>query len=220
MPGPGAAAADTQERFLRAIAARIDPTLVVEVHLFSPIRQGGIESGVAVIAAAQPVVADATLDAVVDDSASSIADDEAFAPAPATDDAFASEQALARDAAGDDAASDDGAAPDNVAPDDVAPDDLVADDADDDFDAERAAPRAERFTVYTAHYRHVLKGPDRGKWEADATPEADAPLATVDAVVRGVQRRAGEALDAERLSGDAFRAAVGFESATPAAAEG
>ena len=43
--------------------------------------------------------------------------------------------------------------------------------------------------VYSARYRLTLKGPDRGKWETNMIAEADAPLASVDAVVRGVQRR-------------------------------
>jgi hypothetical protein len=55
----------------------------------------------------------------------------------------------------------------------------------------RAVPRI-RHTVYTARYRLVQKGPERGKWEADVVAEAEAPLITVDLVVRGVQRRAGE----------------------------
>src|SRR5215208_1671781 len=59
---------------------------------------------------------------------------------------------------------------------------------------------------YAARYRLTLKGPDRGKWEADVRAEADAPLLTVDAVVRGVQRRAGESADSERLDGEQFRA--------------
>ena len=46
--------------------------------------------------------------------------------------------------------------------------------------------------MYTARYRLVQKGPERGKWEADVVAEAEAPLITVDLVVRGVQRRAGE----------------------------
>ena len=49
-----------------------------------------------------------------------------------------------------------------------------------------------RHTVYTARYRLVIKGPDRGKWEMDVVDEADAPLLAVETVVRGVQRRAGE----------------------------
>ena len=69
-----------------------------------------------------------------------------------------------------------------------------------------AAP--SRFTVFTARFRLTLKGPDRGKWEMSVTEEADAPLLTVDAVVRGVSRRSGEADETVRLSGDEFRAAL------------
>ena len=49
---------ETQQRFLRAIAERVPKERVVEVHLFPAIRQGGVETGVAVVAE-QPVVADA-----------------------------------------------------------------------------------------------------------------------------------------------------------------
>jgi hypothetical protein len=41
---------ETRERFLAAIADRIDPGAVAEAHLFQPIKQGGTESGVAVVA--------------------------------------------------------------------------------------------------------------------------------------------------------------------------
>jgi hypothetical protein len=51
----------------------------------------------------------------------------------------------------------------------------------------------------------VLKGPDRGKWEASVTAEADAPLVSVDAVVRGVQRRAGDVEEATRMEGSEVR---------------
>jgi len=67
---------------------------------------------------------------------------------------------------------------------------------------------AARFTVYTARYRLVLKGPDRGKWDASVIAEADAPLITVDAVVRGVQRRSGDVDAPERMGGDEVRAIV------------
>jgi hypothetical protein len=67
---------------------------------------------------------------------------------------------------------------------------------------------ASRYTVYSARYRYTLKGLDRGKWEVSVTDEADAPLLTVDAVVRGVQRRSGDADEVLRLSGDEFRAAL------------
>lgn len=43
---------ETTERFLRAIAERLAPERVVEVHLFPPLRQGPIESAVAIIAVA------------------------------------------------------------------------------------------------------------------------------------------------------------------------
>ena len=71
---------------------------------------------------------------------------------------------------------------------------------------EEGAP--PRYTVFSARFRHTLKGPDRGKWEMSVTEEADAPLLTVDAVVRGVSRRSGEADETVRLSGDEFRAAL------------
>jgi hypothetical protein len=41
---------ETQQRFLRAIAERVPMDHVVELHLFPPIRQGGVETGVAVVA--------------------------------------------------------------------------------------------------------------------------------------------------------------------------
>ena len=43
---------ETQQRFLRAIAERVPMGQVVELHLFPPIRQGGVETGVAVVAEA------------------------------------------------------------------------------------------------------------------------------------------------------------------------
>jgi hypothetical protein len=113
---------DVRARFLAAIARQIPGEHVTEVHLFPSIRQGGIESGVAVVAVER-------------------------APAP-------------------------------------------------------------RCTVYSARYRHTLKGIDRGKWEVSVMEEADAPLLTVDAVVRGVSRRSGDADETVRLSGDEFRASV------------
>ena len=114
---------ETQERFLRAVAGKLPIDRVAEVHLFPPIRQGGVETGVAVIA----------------------------------------------------------------------------------VEAEPAAPR---HVIFSARYRLTLKGPDRGRWEADVVAEADAPLATADAVVRGVRKRTGEAADAERVTPDAFRQLV------------
>jgi hypothetical protein len=118
---------DTRERFLQAIGAQIAIERIAEVHLFAPIRQGGVESGVAVVAAIP-------------------------------------------------------------------------------FEGHDLADREPRHVVYTARYRLVLKGPDRGKWESSVVAEADAPLVTVDAVVRGVQRRSGDVDDPTRLDGDEIRA--------------
>jgi hypothetical protein len=93
-------------------------------------------------------------------------------------------------------------------------DDVPA-DADDDSPYADVAPPVvvapappRRYVVCTARYRHTLKGPDRGKWEVTVTEEADAPLLTVDAVVRGVQRRSGDVDEIVRLSGDELRAAL------------
>ncbi len=121
---------ETSERFLKAILERVGSGRVVEIHLFPPIRQGQMETGVAVVAAAP----------------------------------------LAEQGSGP------------RAPDD--PPELPAD---------------SRLEVLTAWYRLTRKGPDRGKWEVDLKVEADAPLATVGAVVRGVQQRLGEAVEPERL---------------------
>jgi hypothetical protein len=121
----------TRGRFLGEIALRLNPDAIAEVHLFQPMKQGGVESGVAVVAVEER-------------------------------------------AAGE---------------------------------TEEAA-RHTRLGVYTAKYRLTVKGPDRGKWEFALNPEADAPLVTVDAVVRGVQRRSGDVEDPAKLSGEEFRSAL------------
>jgi hypothetical protein len=138
-----------RERFLAAVAERVPVDRVVELYLFQPIRQGGVESGVAVIAASgdAPVLETAPVEA--------------------------------------------------EAPEEVPADLVPADDSE------------PRYTVFTARYRHVLKGPDRGRWEVSVVAEADAPLATVGAVVRGVQRRAGDMEAPERITGGALRDALG-----------
>jgi hypothetical protein len=72
-----------------------------------------------------------------------------------------------------------------------------------------------RHTIFSARYRLTIKGPDRGKWELAVEAEADAPLVTVDRVVRGVQQRAGDAGEPERLEGDELRALLGIASPAP-----
>jgi hypothetical protein len=144
----------TRERFLMAIAAVLPPERFIELHFFPAIRQGGVESGVAVIAAhpeqvAVPVIADA-------------------APVEEPEEARA-EEPLA------------------------------------EGDLPNEPPKPRRYTVYAAKYKLALKGPDRGKWECSVVAEADAPLVTVETVVRGVQRRSGDAEEPERMSGEEAR---------------
>jgi len=44
-----------RERFLRAIAQCVPAARIEEIRLFAPMRQGGVESGVAVITAAREI---------------------------------------------------------------------------------------------------------------------------------------------------------------------
>jgi hypothetical protein len=107
---------ESAERFLRAIVQEVTRERLAELHLFTALRQGVYETGVAVVA--------------------------------------------------------------------VWPANMETD--------------AVRHTVYTARYRLVVKGPDRGRWEFECVAEADAPLITVETVVRGVQRRSGDLDDPVR----------------------
>jgi hypothetical protein len=116
---------ETTERFLKEIGDKVGAGMVEAVHLFPPIRQGGVETGAAVVAA--------------------------------------------------------------------------------------SVPDHDRHTVFSASYRHTLKGPERGKWECEVKAEADAPLVTVEAVVRGVMKRAGEQFEPEKLFASEFRSIVGYE---------
>ena len=49
-----------------------------------------------------------------------------------------------------------------------------------------------RHVLYTATYRHTVKGTERGKWIVDVVAEGSAPLVTIEEVVRGVVRRSAE----------------------------
>lgn len=110
------------ERFLKAIVERVPVERIVEIHIFPAIRQGQLETGVAVVAAEPPPNLELALE----------------------------------------------------------------------------SPRLE---VHTAWYRLTRKGPERGKWEIEVKTQADAPLEAVETVVRGVQDRAGEAIEPTRLTG-------------------
>jgi hypothetical protein len=142
---------EMRERFLLAITRQVPVERIAEIHFFAPIKQGGVESGVAVVAAW---------------------------PEP-------------------------GVTVDQAPPDAELPPPDESDDAVAEPPSRRAAE--SKPVVYTARYRLVLKGPDRGKWEASVTAEADAPLVSVDAVVRGVQRRAGDVEEATRMEGSEVR---------------
>ncbi len=143
---------ETAERFLRAITDHIPASHIEELHLFSPLRQGTVETGIAVVAAQEPA---------------NVEEDSVAGDTSAVEASAAGELAVGASTVG---ASTVGAS------------------------------TVDRHTVYTARYRHVIKGPDRGKWETDVVVEADAPLLTVEEVVRGVQRRAGEDSDIVRYS--------------------
>ena len=67
-------------------------------------------------------------------------------------------------------------------------------------------PAESRHVVFTARYRLTRKGVDRGKWAFELTATADAPLATVDTVVRGVMHRSEDLTESERFSGEQVRA--------------
>jgi hypothetical protein len=211
---------ETRERFLKAIAKQVDPARIAEIHFFAPIRQGGVESGVAVIAAtermpepaAEPIAEDVA--EPVDEPVGETVDESAGAPrddslAESGDETLAEpedEMSVAEgpvDAAEESPYAD---ASDDAGSADIQPSENVA--APQDAGADMPPTPIERHVIYTARYRLTLKGLDRGKWETSVTAEADAPIITVDAVVRGVQRRSGDVDDATRMSGDDIRAAI------------
>ena len=178
---------ETRARFLAGIAAQIPADRVQELHLFGAIRQGGTESGLAVIA-------------VAPDVGVSVDVDGGYVPPPAVADAVPLESNAAvvvHDQLDDES---------RFVSDEVVDAGVPAEPERSPTAGER--PAAPRYIVYTARFRHTLKGPERGKWEMSIKEEADAPLLTVDAVVRGVSRRSGEADETVRLSGDEFRAAL------------
>jgi len=204
---------ETQQRFLRAIAERVPMGQVVELHLFPAIRQGGVETGMAVVAEdpRQPLLA------VVDSLESSEPTAGFDAAAPEVDSSSADADPLVAEIEAVDLEDTDGGDVDDTDDselEDASP--YLDDDAAEAIVAENGAangyaptPAVSRFIIHTARYRLTLKGVDRGKWEVDVVAEADAPLAALDAVVRGVQRRSGESgAEPDRLTSDAFLEAL------------
>jgi hypothetical protein len=155
---------ETTERFLRDIADRIGVKAVDEIRLFPPLRQSGVETGLAVVAAIP------------------------LPPEPEHIHDIEEPPAALTESAGDEF--------------------LPIEEEDREI-------IVHRHTVFTARYRHTLKGPDRGKWEVEMQAEADAPLVTLDDVVRGVMKRAGDPFEPERISGTAFRTIVEGRSPSP-----
>jgi len=192
---------ETRARFLAAIAAQLPVERIAEVHLFPAIRQGGMESGVAVIAVE---LRDAATDAsaLAHAAAPEVLPDDVVdfraEPTSKSHEVDAVEVGAEEDLAG-------------------VVEDVLADDAQCVTEVEPeppVTPAPRRYTVFSARYRHTLKGPERGKWETSVTEEADAPLLTVDLVVRGVQRRSGEVDEIVRLSGDEVRATIPVPATT------
>lgn len=148
---------ETQHRFLKAIAGRIEPARIAEVRLYPTVRAGPVESGVAIIAAE------------VEEGGRHAAGDAALgSPEPSMP---AAEPVTVTD--------------------------------------------PPRLLILTAHFRLTVKGADRGKWEFGVVHDADAPIETVESVVRGVARRAGEDGEPELLSGEAFQRAISEPWWTP-----
>ncbi len=147
---------ETRARFLSAIAQRLGADRIVELHLFTPIRQGVLETGVAVVAVTPE-----------------------------------------REGEGSTVWEGDGEGTTELAAPEV--------------NGETAAPTPSshggdaRHVVFTARYRLTRKGPDRGKWLFECAATADAPLATVDAVARGVTLRSKDLTECERFSGDQLK---------------
>ena len=218
-------AEETRERFLREVMTRVPLDRLVELHLFAPIRQGGMESGVAVLAATQ-AVAQAPAEVPAEPPAGTPAEPAdvaeagavaGLAPAPTDDvpdadptEAAAGDAPDSRRAERDDAEPRDGDSVSQTLPQEVHE---VAAGREPDSTAPHAPPR--RHTVFTARYRLVAKGPDRGRWAVEVREEADAPLITVEAVVRGVQQRSGDASDPERLDAGAVARLLGVPLPAP-----
>ena len=152
---------EVRERFLKAILERLPVERIAEIHFFPSIRQGPVETGVAVIGA-YPEPQHLAAIATIESDGATIESDGAE----------------------------------------------IESDGAEELVAPILPGHEERHVVHTASYRWTRKGPDRGKWEVDVIAQADAPLPTVDVVVRGVQERSGEAIESQRLTAAELAAIV------------
>lgn len=275
MTAPTAFMAETHERFLKAVVKQLPIDRIMELHLFPSIKQGGVESGVAVVAVAEEGgrgedggangqgESARALEAPGAGGPPQQQHDAESEAEPHQSDATGAESAQAASVHANDAADSEQEAHSRApshAPREASgaerpsPQFLEIGDADtpvviDAEEAERlddavhaiveevADPVAQtmavasleladlpladaplRYTIYSARYRLVLKGPDRGKWAVDLVALADAPLVTVETVVRGVQRRAGEVDEVGRWTGEELRVALRLPAEAPPAA--
>jgi hypothetical protein len=186
------------ERFVREILARIPIERVTEMRLFPAMRHGGSETGVAVVASELDDVLPVPEGAEV----VSRGDAEAAASTALGSRGDAGDAETAESEQGGGGAGGDGEESDQG---------VLMSHADRRAAEEVAGNR--RQVIYSARYRLLLKGAERGKWEFALTAEAEAPLVTVDSVVRGVLRRSGndDAAEPERLTGPAIREALRIE---------
>lgn len=256
---------DTTRRFLDAVLERVPESRIVEVRLFPAIRQGGVESGIAVLAVDPepplPIPDASGLEAAdglesmfesfaegevregetpvdlvaIDDDASEVEADavipakraitsaepqpvvvsvpthtdrtterevglEGIADAPTqelpvTADQPPSEIPIDLARAGSDTA------PSADADDDLALGDILALPSPE----EQAAPGHDRLAILCARYKLIVKGPDRGKWDMEIVHQADAPIDTLDHVIKGVVRRSGDDAVPERFTRQSLR---------------
>ncbi|WP_434480100.1 hypothetical protein [Gemmatimonas sp.] len=204
---------EVAERFLRAVVASVPLDQIEELHLFSPLRQGTVETGIAVLAARvpvavvepvaeEPVVSDEP-ELGLDENTADDADENDATDDDAVDEALDDDESLTVVLDDSDRVSPYALEAELTADVAAAPAEVSAEESDEaEAIIEPPAPkeRPVRHTVYTARYRYVIKGPERGKWESNVKAEAEAPLITVETVVRGVQRRAGEDSEIVRYS--------------------
>jgi hypothetical protein len=255
---------DTTRRFLDAVLERVPESRIVELRLFPAMRQGGIESGIAVLAvdpepplpipdaaelqdgsglesmfepvdgAARDGETPVDLVAIDDDAAG--VDPDTLVPAKRATASAEPEPGVVSPYALDDRspaiemrhegiadaptqelpvspdqptseipvdlarpASDSGV--EGLPDDDLALGDILALPAPD----AREIPGPERLAILCARYKLIIKGPDRGKWDMEIVHQADAPLDTLDHVIKGVVRRSGDDAVPERFTRQSLR---------------
>lgn len=267
---------DTTRRFLDAVLERVPESRIVELRLFPAMRQGGIESGIAVLAVDpepplpipdapelqdgrglesmfEPVDGGAgdgetPVDLVaIDDDAAGV-DSDTHVPANRADTPLTvvpaqrapasaePEPSVASPHALDDRTTTiemrhEGIAdaptqelpvspdqPTSEIPVDLAhpgSDSAVEREPDDDIALgdilalpapdSHGTPGPERLAILCARYKLIIKGPDRGKWDMEIVHQADAPLDTLDHVIKGVVRRSGDDAVPERHTRQSLR---------------